>query len=257
MRDCIVLGSGRSGTSLATGILADAGYFTGANHWPPTDANPRGFFEDRTVNDINEKLLAPHTPRTLPWMFGHYVPGRLGWLQRWLAVIPIDARIEADKSTDRRIAKATERRPLCLKDPRFCYTLPAWRPHLVDPVFLCVFRHPAVTLTSLRREISTAPSLRNVSLDDDHLVELWCSMYRHVLELHQKEGEWLFAHYDQVFSGECFDEWNQVLGVDLDRDFADHSLRRSAPSTVPIPESALAIYDTLSRAAGYRPEDAP
>jgi hypothetical protein len=46
-RNCLILGSGRSGTSLAAGILAQAGYFMGDELWPVNIGNPKGQFEDR------------------------------------------------------------------------------------------------------------------------------------------------------------------------------------------------------------------
>ena len=58
-RNCLILGSGRSGTSMAAGILARAGYFMGAELWPADIGNPKGYFEDREVNKINDELIAP------------------------------------------------------------------------------------------------------------------------------------------------------------------------------------------------------
>lgn len=252
MRSCLVLGSGRSGTSLAAGIVADAGYFTGDRHWDATEANPKGFFEDRGVNAINERLLAPLTPWTLPGLLSRLMPRRIGWLQRWLAVVPVDAEIASSRSLDRRMAAATSRRPFCLKDPRFCYTLPAWRPHLGDCVFLCVFRHPAVTLTSLRRELDSAPYLRGLELDDDHLLGMWCAAYSHILDLHHVEGEWLFAHYDQVLSGACLAAWSAALGVELSSEFAEPELSRSSAGGRSVPAEALEIYARLRALADYR-----
>lgn len=57
MLDCLVLGSGRSGTSLVAGMLDRAGYYTGDNYLVGRLANPRGFFEDSRVNSINDALL--------------------------------------------------------------------------------------------------------------------------------------------------------------------------------------------------------
>ncbi len=55
----IVLGCGRSGTSLVAGLLASAGYFMGPRLHPPREANPTGFFEGEVVKDVNEALLDP------------------------------------------------------------------------------------------------------------------------------------------------------------------------------------------------------
>ncbi|NIM13858.1 MAG: sulfotransferase family protein, partial [Candidatus Aminicenantes bacterium] len=55
MKNCLILGSGRSGTSMIAGILHKAGYFMGDNLYPPRSANPKGFFENWEINEINEK----------------------------------------------------------------------------------------------------------------------------------------------------------------------------------------------------------
>src|SRR6185437_1628887 len=57
-RNCLILGSGRSGTSMAAGILAQTGYFMGDDLWPADIGNPKGYFEDREVNTINDELIA-------------------------------------------------------------------------------------------------------------------------------------------------------------------------------------------------------
>ena len=36
--------------------------------------------------------------------------------------------------------------PLCLKDPRFSYTLPAWERYLGAFTVLCVFRDPVAVV---------------------------------------------------------------------------------------------------------------
>ena len=50
VKNCLILGSGRSGTSMIAGILHKAGYFMGDNLYPPRSANPKGFFENWEIN---------------------------------------------------------------------------------------------------------------------------------------------------------------------------------------------------------------
>ena len=66
MKNVIVLGSGRSGTSMLAGMFRSAGYFMGTDYITPRDSNPKGFFEGREVNDINEKLLQRVVPTKHP-----------------------------------------------------------------------------------------------------------------------------------------------------------------------------------------------
>src|ERR1700677_4686273 len=90
-RNCLILGSGRSGTSMAAGILARAGYFMGDELWPTDVGNPKGQFEDREVNQINDELIASVSPKAPPFhairklLFGEAPV--LGALQHWVAVL--------------------------------------------------------------------------------------------------------------------------------------------------------------------------
>src|SRR5690349_12501793 len=115
-RNCLILGSGRSGTSMLAGTLCGAGYYMGEHLVPANEANPKGFFEDDEINAINEALLAPLTPRRRP---------AYGW--RWLASVPVGTPFACPPELGQRIQAQTARAPFCFKDPRFCYTLPAWR----------------------------------------------------------------------------------------------------------------------------------
>ena len=63
MHNVIILGSGRSGTSMIAGALTKAGYYIGDNPYPPRKTNPKGFFETREVNHVNEILLAQVSPK--------------------------------------------------------------------------------------------------------------------------------------------------------------------------------------------------
>ncbi|MDX1388819.1 MAG: hypothetical protein R3344_06490, partial [Acidobacteriota bacterium] len=93
MRDCIILGSGRSGTSMVAGTLAGAGYFMGEKLWDATPANPKGFFEDQEINAINEDLIAQVLPAR-PAVLGRWLyRDRPTRLQRWLARVPVTVDI--------------------------------------------------------------------------------------------------------------------------------------------------------------------
>jgi hypothetical protein len=243
-RNCLILGSGRSGTSLLAGILGQAGYYMGEHLIPPDEGNPRGYFEDDEVNAINEGLLEPVTP-------ARFRSGQ-GW--RWLAAVPVGTPVPCPPGLARRIAAQTARSPFCLKDPRFCYTLPAWRPFLPDPVFLCAFREPARTAHSMLKECRAADYLAGFRLDFAGALEVWTLMYRHILEVHRHAGTWLFFHYDQLLSGAAFARLEAVLGVRADRQFPDPKLKRSrTPGDV---GAAREVYAQLCQLSGW-PVSAP
>lgn len=233
MRNCIILGSGRSGTSMLAGLFRQAGYFMGDQHVPPREANPLGFFEDREINAINEELLSSVTPprptgplRALP-----VLRRRLAFSQRWLAEVPVNKTCKVTPTlTQRMEVQVATHENYCFKDPRFCYTLPAWRPHLRDTVYLCVFRDPTQTAMSMLREAREAPYLKNVRLDYDRALRVWLLMYRHVLERHCLKGDWLFVHYDQVVNGAAVAAVERAVGARLDAAFPDETISRSRPA---------------------------
>lgn len=247
MRNCLILGCGRSGTSMLSGTLSGAGYYMGGRLYRPRKANPKGFFEAIAINAINERLLSPlaplrsHHPFLRIWRAGF--PS-----ERWLARIPVGTPIEAPARLTRRIAGQVIQRPFAFKDPRFCYTLPAWRPQLPpDTVFLCIFREPGRTVTSILKECRTQyPDIR---LDKDEAFGVWNDMYGHILHTHRHEGTWLFVHYDQVLDGSALPAIESHLGARVNRDFADARLKR-APLIAP-PATAAATYRELCTLAGY------
>src|ERR1043165_10164717 len=99
MKNCLILGSGRSGTSMAAGSLAKAGYFMGENLIAARKSNPKGFFEDVEVNMINEELLGYVVPARKHLLGIEFFPSRPVEGQRWLSCVPVEtARSEEHTS---------------------------------------------------------------------------------------------------------------------------------------------------------------
>lgn len=217
MQNALILGSGRSGTSMVAGSLRRAGYFMGDALYPARDANPLGFFEDPEINGVNEALLAPHVDAAQG----------LAKFQLWLATPKQPIAGPMEPAVARRAAALLRRAPFCFKDPRFSFTLPAWRPALGDARFVCVFREPAVTAASIVKECATADYLRGVAMDEARALQLWRATYREILDVHAKSGEWLFLHYDQVVGGDGLDRLAAFLDAPVDRAFPTRELKRS------------------------------
>lgn len=244
MRDCVVMGCGRSGTSMTAGVLASVGYNIGQRLIPADDANPRGYFEDIDVNAVNDELITPHVATD----DGHGTLRRpLDDTERWLAALPLDLHITPTPGQQARMT-ATLRGgpPRCRKDPQFCYTWPAWRPLLPDPVLVCVFREPGRTAQSLSRHVGH----QGLGFGFTEGMRLWIASYRHILDRHRHHGQWVFCHYQQVLDGSALPRLEQALGTRLPRDVAEPELRRS-PRTQEVPPAAMAMYEQLCALAGY------
>jgi len=251
MRNCIILGSGRSGTSLAAAMAQRAGYFLGEPLQPPNSGNPLGRFESFEVNAINEALLArvlPPRPRN--WLGDRFLRHVPLPRQRWLAAVPVGKAITGTPALTARMARLIAQQPYCFKDPRFSYTLPAWRPVLAETRFVCVFRHPAATAQSILRECQEEPGLHSLAMNFARAVQVWTLMYRHILERHCRDGEWLFVHYEQMLSGDGIERLAAFLDADLDRGLIDPALHRSRPIGA-VPQPAQQIYAQLCARAGW------
>jgi len=251
MKNVIILGSGRSGTSMVAGTMAKAGYFMGERLLPANNANPKGFFEDEEVNAINEDILAsvaPRRPRILGNTFFRHIP--LPY-QRWLLALPGGKSPFTTPAIEKRMKSILENRPFCLKDPRFSYTLPCWRPFLDNAVFIVVFREPMATAKSINKECQCDPQLNSLIMDEHRALKVWECMYKHILNQSRDGGpEWLYLHYEQVLTTVGCDLLTQHTGANVDFTFPEKKLRRSI-STDPPPPSAMGIYSMLCEKAGY------
>ncbi len=272
------MGSGRSGTSMISGILHDAGYFMGDLLYPATSSNPKGYFESSEINGINEQILSNYDSSNpgycekflrgsfintakwycrLPRLFRKYLSTDIykpGYLQRWLSFIPVDVDIDCwSAEVKTRIEYATERKPFAYKDPRFSYTLPVWKKSIGDDVvFICIFRDPSVTVNSIIRECSTASYLRNFQINESDAYEVWNNIYSHIIDKHLADSNnFIFCHYDQIYNGSSLPILSKTLNADLKHDFVSTKLKRSRSNSM-APERSRIIYNKLCELAYYR-----
>lgn len=222
MKNCIILGSGRSGTSMAAGLFSKCGYYMGDRLVKPRPANPKGFFESPTINlNINERLL-------------HRVPAfnGLGSGQRWLDIILPRVVIPENKAVTKLIKRVISNTPFCFKDPRFCYTLSAWLPYinLDSTIFICVFRHPNSTINSIVKECSSAKYLDDVSMTEEWASKIWYTMYLNIIKKYKNIGNWIFLHYDRFFDREVLCGLEHKLDADIDQSFPERTLKKKIPT---------------------------
>ena len=235
MFNCLILGSGRSGTSTIAGTLAKSGYYMGDNLIPPRDANPKGFFECADINlHSNEEIMRAVTP--------HMRDGT-----RWLAEIPTN--VTFDNPPPKAIGvirRMVSKEPFCYKDPRFSYTLPAWRPYLRNTRFVCVFRNPASTAKSIVKECQTAKYLRGMPMDYAGALRVWVCTYECIMNKHRLTGEWLFINYTDMFETAASGRLGAFLEAPVDKSFPTPALYRSKPEdTIIVPDKAKFLYDQL------------
>ncbi len=263
MKNCLILGSGRSGTSMLGGIFHDAGYFMGDRLHKPRESNPKGFFEWYKINKINEDLLTPFNQKNLfahfMWTFHKkYTVSNPGNNQRWLMSIPTKTKLSSsDSHLEKEIQEVLKREPFCYKDPRFSYTLPLWQDYIKkyktgETVFICIFREPDITVESILKECRSQDYLSSLYINHKQAYRVWTDIYSRILNMHAASySNILFVHYNQLYDGSALKELSEYLEANLKIDFVDKNLKRTI-STNSIPSGPKNIYRQLCEKAQYK-----
>jgi hypothetical protein len=147
-----MMGFHRSGTSLTARVVNLLGIPLGDEsellEATETD-NPRGYWEPRWMNDLNDELLATFGTQ---WWEPFSAP--LGWEQSD-TVAALRARAQQLVAT--KLGETTAR---AVKDPRLSLTFPFWRPLLGDVSCLICVRNPIDAVGSLQRRPEPTLSVR-------------------------------------------------------------------------------------------------
>ncbi len=138
-----IVGMHRSGTSATAGLLVGLGLAGPKveDLVPANEGNERGHWESETVHMCNVKVLAALGGDT-------YAPPPPPPASGWENDTSFDPmRLEAARWFE----STSDGRPLVLKDPRLCITLPLWKTALPDPLpTLFVLRDPLEVARSLQ-----------------------------------------------------------------------------------------------------------
>lgn len=242
----LVAGSGRSGTSLFSGILQRLGFYVPLPEVPADATNPRGFAESQWVVDFHTRLLKRarvqvSDARPTAWA----ETGRVGLddvianeLNTWLA------------------AQFADHPALVIKDPRLSWFLPLWRRTAAEldasPCFVTMVRHPAAVIDSKQTwyggnqgETGRAAGWLNQTLFTERAT---------------RGAPRAFVRYDDLL-----EDWTQTVGqigehLDLDvvrdapanslraaHDLIDRGLSRSRPDwgDTTVPDALRALADDV------------
>jgi hypothetical protein len=253
MNSLLIMGAGRSGTSMVAGLFRNSPAHMGNRSYEATESNPRGYFEDREVNEVNDLLIAS----SWQWRATRLVGRRLAppahldprayfvAAPRWVWPNRPSGPLLA------RMRRLLDQRPFCYKDPRFNVTLPSWRRVLPDGTrFIVVFRDPGRTITSLMRFAAAEDYSPPLPLTPEWCRIAWLRTYDRLLNRYSRRGEWLFVEYDDVLSGRAIDAIRSFTGVEPDTTQIEASLSRSTPyrQANSDPESE-SLYGELRRRA--------
>jgi hypothetical protein len=141
----LVVGVGRSGTSLLSGILGQLGFHIPQPEVKADETNPRGFGEPRWVVDYHTRLLREHR-----------VTVNDARPAAWDALAAAAARPEVRAELRAWLEQQAEQADaLVVKDPRTVWFLPLWRTCAEEvglpTSYVTMLRHPAEIVASARK----------------------------------------------------------------------------------------------------------
>lgn len=138
----IVLGMHRSGTSAVSGVLAKLGAQAPRSLMPPTQDNPRGYWESSELMKFHDRVLESAGHRWDDW--DHFDPGWIDSADGRSFVSDLSVLLDAEYG---------EARLFLVKDPRMCRLFPLWADALAEldiaPKVVVPVRHPAEVVRSL------------------------------------------------------------------------------------------------------------
>jgi hypothetical protein len=238
-RNLLVLGSGRSGTSMVTSLLRSSGYFMGFDMLGPTRANLYGYYEDTGVTEINNLLLR----QMLGWKLTRYLPGAAPGAHRdpralwhssptrlWTELIP-------PLPVHRLLDAYTRQQPFCFKDPRFSSTLPIWERYLPPCTGrIVVFRDPDSTVDSILRDAKETykPPL---PMSARWAYTAWARNYSRLLDYAGIHGPAVFVRYEDVLSGRAHKVIETISMSKIDVSEVDASVSRARAVAHSLPEA--------------------
>jgi hypothetical protein len=150
-RIIFVAGSGRSGTSVITGILERAGYHVPQPTVTADSTNPTGFGEPLWVVELHTRLLRqaqvwPSDARPTAW----FTCGQIG--QRPAVLSEVVGWLETNFAAAANVV---------VKDPRLGWFLPMWEQAAIEvgavPAVITMLRHPAEVVSSKRSAYGEKP----------------------------------------------------------------------------------------------------
>jgi hypothetical protein len=211
--NALILGMPRSGTSMVTGLFSNSGFFLGDNLLPPSISNPKGYFEDRDINDINNYIVH----RQLKWEhFDTFRKMVCPKAHRDKRLFPSAApkhikEVIIESAIKEKIIEKLRNQPFLFKDPRFCLTLPYWKPLLPEHVkFVIVFRDPFRTAESY---ILNGHNIYGLKIPIYWPFYSYHVNYSRIISWFKNSDNAIFIHYEQIFVKNRIDTLGRFLGV--------------------------------------------
>lgn len=146
----LVVGVGRSGTSLFAGIMGQLGFRIPQPEVQADDTNPKGFGEPKWVVDFHSRIMRRKRVTVFdarPRAWEH------------TAAASAEPEVQAELTAWLKGELSGGEEVVVVKDPRIGWFLPLWREAAsgagTAPAFVTMLRHPAQILTSAKKSYGT------------------------------------------------------------------------------------------------------
>lgn len=249
----VILGMHRSGTSALGGIVHTLGISMGDNLFSPSEDNKKGYYEDKDIVLLNEKILKNISSR---WDDIFLLENQ--W-ENAQSLGPLYEEAETVLKT-----KISQNDTIGLKDPRMCLLLPFWEKVFaslnLDVNVLFIFRNPI--------EVSKSLHKRN-TFSEKKALALWLKYNYYALN-NSKEYPRVFISYEQLFTElekkieECQDLFNLSVLNDYSSkknnlsSFIDKSLHRNVDrNEIALHKEINTIFEKLISVSNNITEDTP
>jgi len=130
MKNVLIMGAPRTGTSLLTSLFEAHGWDIGSRTRDAKDDHDPPRFEDPVVVKTNNQLLSWNEMH--PMLPGNHIWGEVG-----------------KEGLEKMVEDKTE--PWVMKDPGLCLTLSFWKQHFDECHIVATLRHPVPMIESLRK----------------------------------------------------------------------------------------------------------
>lgn len=154
MKECIVvLGMHRSGTSVLAGLVSMQGYYLGSSEMPKREDNPKGFYENFKIYQLNQSILLDYNTSWDEYSFSID------------QISPIDMHRYEVRAREIIKQEFGPVKRIFMKDPRMCLLFPLWEKVLTEMGFdikvILAYRSPMEVANSLqsRNEMAVEKSL--------------------------------------------------------------------------------------------------
>ena len=202
MKNCIVvLGMHRSGTSVLTGLMSILGGYAGSDLMPPTEDNPKGYFENNRVVRLNEKILSDNNATWDDPLF----------TLDSVSEFKINEYVSEAKAILNDEFKYVKN--IIIKDPRLCILFPIWERALKELKtrikIIFIYRSPLEVASSLKKR-------KRDGLSFEHGLILWIHLFLQA-EFFSRPYKPLFVEYDKDFQDlpHFLEKLQQFLGGKL------------------------------------------